>query len=96
LNERVFVFTPKGEVIDLPTGATPIDFAYAVHTDVGNHIASATVNNKIAALDTTLVNGDIVHIETRTGAKPTRKWLESAATTFAKRKIRAELQKNTR
>lgn len=90
---RIFVFTPTGDVVDLPTGATPIDFAYAIHSEVGNKTASAKVNRKMAQLDTELRNGDIVEIETRKSAKPTEKWLLSAQTSLAKRKIRTALDK---
>jgi len=91
--ERIFVFTPTGDVVDLPAGATPIDFAYAIHSEIGNHTASAMVNRKMAQLDTQLRNGDIVEIETRKSSKPTRKWLLAAKTSVAKRKIRTALEK---
>lgn len=92
-DERVFVFTPKGEVVDLPVGATPIDFAYAIHSDLGDHLAGAKVNGKLVSLNTPIKNGDIVEIETKKNAHPTQKWLEQAKTVFAKRKIRSALQK---
>ncbi len=85
---RIFVFTPLGDVVDLPVGACPIDFAYAIHSEIGNQTAAAKVNNKMVALGTELRNGDIVEIETKKNAKPTRKWLEFAKTTLAKRHIR--------
>lgn len=88
---RIFVFTPHGDVVDLPLGAGPIDFAYAIHSEVGNHTFGAKVNNKLVGLDTELKNGDIVEIETRKTAKPTRKWIAMAKTTLAKRHIRAAL-----
>lgn len=88
---RIFVFTPHDDVVDLPIGATPIDFAYAIHSDIGNHAFGAKVNNKLVSLDTELKNGDIVEIETRKTAKPTRKWLESVKTSLAKRHIRTAL-----
>lgn len=91
---RVFVFTPKGEVLDLPEGATPIDFAYAIHTDIGGHTASAKINGKMVSLDTILQNGDIVEIEAKETSRPTRKWLENTKSTFARRKIRQTLEKN--
>ena len=92
---RIFVFTPNGDVVDLPVGATPIDFAYAIHSEVGNQMAGAKVNSKLVALDTPLKNGDIVEIETRKNAKPTTKWLEMTKTSIAKRKIRAALNEQT-
>lgn len=88
---RIFVFTPNGDVVDLPTGASPIDFAYAIHSEVGDHIAGVKVNNKLVQLDTELRNGDIVQIETRKSAHPTQKWVHIAKTSLAKRKIRAYL-----
>jgi GTP pyrophosphokinase len=88
---RVFVFTPKGDVIDLPTRSTPIDFAYAVHSDLGEHVAGAKVNGKMAALDTELGNGDVVEIVRRESAHPSGKWLDVAKTTLARRKIRSAL-----
>ncbi len=91
--DRVFVFTPKGEVIDLPQDSSPIDFAYAIHTDIGDHCAGAKVNGKFVSLDTPLKNGDIVEIDVKKNAKPSDKWIEYAKTTFAKRHIRTLLQK---
>ena len=89
---RIFVFTPKGDVVDLPVGATPIDFGYAIHSEVGDKIAGSKVNGKMTQLDTALKNGDIVEIETKHSAKPTQKWLQSAKTSLAKRRIRSALQ----
>jgi GTP pyrophosphokinase len=89
---RVFIFTPKGDVVDLPEGSSPIDFAYAIHSDIGDHTAGAKVNGKFVALDTTLKNGDIVQIETKKSITPTRKWIDYTKTTMAKRHIRNLLQ----
>jgi GTP pyrophosphokinase len=86
--KRVFLLTPKGDVIDLPEGSTPIDFAYTVHSKIGDHIAGAKVNGKLMPLDTILQNRDVVEIEVRENATPKRKWLEMTRTTLAKRKIR--------
>ena len=91
---RIFVFTPNGDVVDLPVGATPIDFAYSIHSEVGNHVASSKVNSKMVSLDTELKNGDIVEIETKKNAKPSHKWLDYTTTSVAKRKIRAALEEN--
>lgn len=88
---RIFVFTPEGDVIDLPVGATPIDFAYAIHSEVGNHTAGAKVNNKLVQLDTNLRNGDIVEIIKKESSHPTPKWLDFARTSLAQRRIRAAL-----
>lgn len=90
-SNRIFVFTPNGDVVDLPVGANPIDFAYAIHSEVGNKMSGAKVNKKLVQLHTELKNGDIVEIETRKSGKPTQKWLEVAKTTLAKRRIRAAL-----
>jgi len=92
--DRIFVFTPTGDVVDLPAGATPIDFAFSIHSDIGEHMASAKVNRKMAQLDIVLYNGDIVEIETRKSAHPTEKWLQAAQTSVAKRKIRSWLDRN--
>lgn len=88
---RIFVFTPNGDVIDLPIGASPVDFAYAIHSDIGNHTTGAKVNNKLVGLDTELNNGDIVEIITGKNNKPTRKWLEFTKTSLARRHIRSAL-----
>lgn len=93
-NNRVFVFTPKGDVIDLPSGATPIDFAYAVHTDIGNHVAGVKINEKMSSIHSTLENGDIVEIVTKDNAHPTQKWLDHVKTTLARRHIRTAVQKH--
>jgi len=90
-SHRVFVFTPKGDVIDLPIQATPIDFAYAVHSDLGNHMSGARVNGKMVSLDTALRNGDLVEIITRSNAKPSRKWHDIAKTSMAKKHIRTAI-----
>lgn len=92
-NDRVFVFTPKGDVIDLPEESSPIDFAYMIHSDIGDHISGAEVNGKLVSLDTKLKNGDIVKIQTKKGNHPTAKWLDYAKTTFARRHIRSAMQK---
>jgi GTP pyrophosphokinase len=94
-SNRIFVFTPIGDVVDLPVGATPIDFAYAIHSEVGDHTASAKVNKKMVQLDSELRNGDIVEIETRKSAKPSPKWLDSAKTSLARRRIRSALEEAT-
>ncbi len=88
---RVFVFTPKSDVIDLPLGATPIDFAYAIHSEIANKMAGARVNGRMVALEQPLRNGDLVEIMTKPSAKPSRKWLEHAKTTLARKMIRAAL-----
>ena len=89
---RIFVFTPKGDVIDLPIDSSPIDFAYAVHSEIGDHTSGAKVNGKMVSLETPLKNGDIVEILTKTSSKPTSKWLEFSKTSLARRHIRNILQ----
>ncbi len=90
---RIFVFTPLGDVVDLPVGASPVDFAYAIHSEIGDKMSGAKVNNKLVSLDTELKNGDIVEIETSKNSKPSRKWIDFAETTVAKRHIRSALEK---
>lgn len=90
-SHRIFAFTPRGDVIDLPVSATPIDFAYAVHSDLGNTMSGAKVNGKMVALDTELRNGDVVEIVTKPAGKPSRKWHDIAKTGMAKKHIRAAL-----
>ena len=91
---RVFVFTPKGDVVDLPLNSSPIDFAYAIHSDIGDHMAGAKVHGKLVSLDTPLKNGDIVEIMTRKEITPTAKWIEIAKTSDARRNIKSILKKN--
>jgi GTP pyrophosphokinase len=93
---RVFVFTPRGDVIDLPTQSTPIDFAYAIHSGLGDHMAGVKVNGKLVSYDTKLRNGDIVEIIERTSAHPTSKWLDYARTSMARRHIRNALEQQER
>lgn len=92
---RVFVFTPKGDTIDLPEDSTPVDLAYMIHSDIGNHMSGAKVNGKMASIKTKLRNGDIVEITTKKNAHPSRKWLEYVKTGIAQRHIRLWLQKNS-
>jgi guanosine-3',5'-bis(diphosphate) 3'-pyrophosphohydrolase len=94
-NDRIFVFTPMGDVIDLPENSSPIDFAYAIHSDVGNHTAGAKINNKMAHLDTKLQNMDIVEIITRKDANPSSKWLNYIKTHTAKKNIKTYTEKNS-
>lgn len=91
---RVFVFTPKGDTIDLPEDSTPVDFAYMIHSDIGDHMSGAKVNGKMVSLETKLQNGDIVEIITRKSAHPSQKWLGLAKTSMAQRHIRNWVQKN--
>ena len=86
--EEVYTFTPKGLVKALPRGATPVDFAYAIHTDVGHQCIGARVNGKMVPLRTRLKNGDIVEIVTQAGHKPSRDWLTFVSTSRARNKIK--------
>jgi guanosine-3',5'-bis(diphosphate) 3'-pyrophosphohydrolase len=90
--EEVYIFTPKGEVRSLPRGATPVDFAYGIHTDVGNQCVGAVINGKMVPLRTRLQNGDIVEILTQAGHKPSRDWLSFVVTSRARNKIKHVLQ----
>jgi GTP pyrophosphokinase len=91
--DEIFVFTPTGDVIQLPKGATPIDFAFAVHTEIGQHCAGARVNGRIAPLSRPLRNSETVEIITSTTAKPTRDWLAHVRTGRARHKIRQVLKR---
>jgi GTP pyrophosphokinase len=90
--EEVYIFTPKGEVKALPRGATPVDFAYSIHTDVGHQCVGARVNGKMVPLRTRLKNGDIVEAVTAPGHKPSRDWLNFVVTSRARNKIRHYIQ----
>ncbi|HRH24019.1 MAG TPA: HD domain-containing protein [Candidatus Paceibacterota bacterium] len=91
-SHRVFLFTPKGDVVDLPMHSTPIDFAYAIHSDLGDHMIGAKVNAKMVSFDTPLRNGDIVEILRKESAHPTAKWLDMAKTSVARKHIRSALE----
>jgi len=90
---RIFVFTPIGDVIDLPKDSSPVDFAYAIHSEIGDHMVGAKINGKLVSLNTSIHNGDVVEIMTKPKAKPTRKWLDYAKTALAKKHIRSAIQK---
>jgi GTP diphosphokinase / guanosine-3',5'-bis(diphosphate) 3'-diphosphatase len=92
---RVFAFTPKGDVIDLPEDASVIDFAYHVHSDVGDHASGAKINGKFVSLDTKPTNGDIVEVITQKKVKPNSKWLEYAKTSLARNRINKYLKDNS-
>ena len=93
--DRIFVFTPAGETIDLPKNATAIDFAYAIHTEVGDHAMKAEVNNAIKPITSTLKTGDLVNIVTSRKQRPELYWLSFAKTQAAKNKIRLALRQET-
>ncbi len=94
-SKRIFVFTPKGAVIDLPEESTAIDFAYAIHSNIGDHASGAKVNGKYSKLDTILHNGDIVLIETNEKSVPNSRWLDTAKTTLARRHIKKYVDENS-
>lgn len=90
--DRILTLTPKGEVIDLPVGATPVDFAYQIHTEIGNHCAGAKVNGKIATLNYSLKSGNVVEIITQKNKNPSEAWLSFVRTGAARNHIRAALK----
>jgi len=91
--DRIFTLTPTGDVIDLPENATPIDFAFEIHTDVGFSCAGAIVNEKMVSLDTPLKSGDVVEIITNKNKRPTKDWVDMVKTSHARQKIRSFLKK---
>ena len=95
-HNRIFIFSPKGNIFNLPEGATPIDFAYLVHTEIGNHYVGAKVNGKIVNLNYKLENRDIVEILTSPKAKPSRDWLNFVKTSGASQNIRSWFRKESR
>ncbi len=94
LNNNIYVFTPKGDIIELPKGATPIDFAYKIHTKVGETLVGAIVNNSIVPLSYQLKNNDIVKINTNKNSRPSKEWLNLVKSTQARNKLRAYFSKS--
>lgn len=94
-NNRIFIFTPRGDVIDMPEDSTPLDFAYAVHSDIGNHTFAAKINTKMSPIFSKLKNGDMVEIVTKKDSHPSSKWLEYVKTAIAKKHVKAYLEKHS-
>lgn len=94
-SDRIFIFTPKGDVVDLPEDSSPIDFAYTIHSDIGDHISGAKINGKMSHIFSKLENRDMVEIVNKKDAHPSAKWLEYAKTSLARRHIRSYLEKNS-
>ncbi len=90
---RIFVFTPVGEVIELPEGASVLDFAFAIHTDLGRHAKAAIINGKYSAIDTVLMGGETIRVETAKNTEPHHKWLGATKTSLARKQIRAHISK---
>ena len=90
--DRIFVITPKGEVIDLPAGSTPVDFAYQIHSEVGDQCSGARINGKITPLEYKLQSGDVVEILTQKSKKPSESWLGFVKTEAARKKIRSSVK----
>jgi GTP pyrophosphokinase len=88
LSEKIFVFTPHGDVVDLPVGSSAIDFAYAIHSDLGDKMSGTKINGKFCSISTVLVGGEIVEVITNKNSHPTAKWLEHVKTGFAKKNIK--------
>ena len=94
--DEIYIFTPKGKIMELPGGATPVDFAYAIHTDIGNSAVACRINKNLASLSETLKSGQTVEIITAPGVKPKAAWLDFATTGKAKSNIRHFLKKQRR
>ncbi|HEY8886379.1 MAG TPA: RelA/SpoT family protein [Candidatus Microsaccharimonas sp.] len=90
--DRIFVYSPKGDIYNLPEGALPLDFAYLVHSDIGKHANGFTVNGKIRPFNEPLHNGDIVEVMTKKNSSPKQAWLDQVTTTHARNKLRAHLR----
>lgn len=91
--DRVFAITPENDIIDLPEGATPVDFAYQIHREIGEHCIGAKINGKIVSLDTPIHSGDVVEILTQNNKKPSEDWLRFVKTSVAKKYIRSAIRR---
>jgi GTP pyrophosphokinase len=96
LQEQVYVFTPKGKIIDLPQGSTPVDFAFRIHSDIGMNCVGARVNNRQVPLHHQLQNGDMIEVTTKTGRGPSRDWLEFVKTSGARTHIKRYFRRQER
>ncbi|MDE2399815.1 MAG: bifunctional (p)ppGpp synthetase/guanosine-3',5'-bis(diphosphate) 3'-pyrophosphohydrolase [Patescibacteria group bacterium] len=94
-NDRIFVFTPKGDVVDLPEDSSVIDFAYSIHSDIGDHLSGVTINDKMSQIFTKLKNGDVVKIIINKKSNPSTKWLGYVKTALAKKHIKSYLEKHS-
>ena len=92
-NDMIYVYSPKGDVIEMPSGATPVDFAYRIHSHVGDTMTGAIVNGNMVPIDTELKNDDVVNIKTNSNSKPKKEWLNFVKTSQAKNKIKAYFSK---
>ena len=92
-DDRIFVYSPKGDIFNLPEGALPLDFAYLVHSDIGKRTVGCKVNGKIHTLDKPLRNGDVVEIITRRNVSPKKDWVNLVKSTHARNKLRSQLKK---
>ena len=95
-SEQVFAFTPKGDVIDLPTGSTPIDFAFRIHSDIGHKLVGAKINGSMVPLSAEIKNGDVVELVTRSNAQPTIGWLKFVKSPHTKNKLRSYFRKRNK
>ncbi len=91
--DKIFVYTPKGDIIDLPQGSLPLDFAYRLHSEIGEHVIGVKINGKMSNLNTKLKHGDVVEILTSKNAKPRAGWLDKIITSHARQKLRSQLSK---
>ena len=94
-SDRIFIFTPEGDIVDLPEDSSPIDFAYAIHSDIGEHLSGVKINGKMSNIFSKLKNRDIVEIIKKENAHPSGKWLAYVKTTMAKKHIRSYLEKHS-
>ena len=93
--DKIFVYTPKGDIIDLPKGSLPLDFAYRLHSEIGEHVTGVKINGKMSSLNTRLKHGDVVEILTSKNPTARESWLDKVFTSHARQKLRAQLSKGT-